>query len=66
MNKEQLKQTRLDKGLTQTEQAEQWGISLRSLQYYEKGDKPIPEVLIRLIDTSQQLESALIRIYAEK
>ena len=66
MNKEQIKQARLDAGMTQSEYAENIGVSLRTYAYYEAGEKPIPKTVSKLINAYSRIESLLIQLSAKK
>ena len=51
MTGEELKAKRLDLGLTQTQLSERLGVTLRAVQYYEAGQRPISKTVALLLTT---------------
>ena len=50
MKGEELKAKRLDLGLTQTQLGERLGVTLRAVQYYESGGRPVPRPVAILMN----------------
>ena len=53
-----LKTWRLAQGLNQAQAAEKLGISLRTYQYCEYGQRPVPAPVQKLLDLLQETETA--------
>ena len=51
MTGEEFKARRLDLGLTQTQLGERLGVTLRAVQYYEAGQRPISKTVALLLGT---------------
>lgn len=49
MTPEELKAKRLELGLTQTQLGERLGVTLRAVQYYEAGQRPISRTIELLL-----------------
>jgi len=49
MDKEVFKTYRTAKRLTQSQLADKMGLSLRAIQHYEKGTRPIPKIVENFI-----------------
>ena len=50
MNGQQIKFERLQLGLNQTQMAERLGVKMRTIRYYEKGERQIPKTIILLLN----------------
>jgi transcriptional regulator with XRE-family HTH domain len=57
MTPAQMREQRSDLGLTQTELAERLGVTLRAVQYYESGGRPVPRpvaILMRVFANERE------------